>query len=246
MKRARSPKTRVSVVAAGHAALTVASAATGAGLGAVFGLAAILRRDKPLHPVGAVAGARLVVTPAAAAPCGSPLLDEPGEYECVVRASHAAGTGPERPDIEGLALRILAPATAEVLADVLFASTGVGRLSRHVLAVRRPGRHAALTTLLPVRSPSAPLYLRADPLDPGSRPWPAAYRILWAHGLGQWQPAATLTVTWGEPQDAPERFDPVQFPLPGTTQYAPITALREPAYLLARRAWPRAGQLPPR
>ena len=37
---------------------------------------------------------------------GSPLLDVPGEHDCLVRASHAIGSGPEHADIEGFAIRI--------------------------------------------------------------------------------------------------------------------------------------------
>lgn len=229
-------------------AVSAAAGAAGAGLGAVFGLTAVLRRDKPLHPVGIVAPARLVVTPAptqsGSSRSGSSFLDEPAEYSCVVRASYSVGTGPERADIEGLALRVLGGGPDEVVADLLFASTGVGVVGRHVLVLRRAGEHDAMTTLLPVRSENGPLYLRIDPVDASSRPWPSDYRLSWALGLGQWRSAGTLAVRWGEPFDAPERFDPIEFPLPGTTQYPVITALREPAYRLSRLAWPRAGRLP--
>lgn len=226
-----------------QAAAAAAAGIAGAGLGAVFGIAARLRRDKPLHPVGIVAPARLVVTPAAHL-SGSSLLDEAAAHACVVRASYSVGTGPDRADIEGLAVRVLGPEPHDVVTDLLFASTGVGGLARHVLLPRRAGEHAAMTTLLPVRSERGPLYLRVDPVDVRSRPWPSEYRLSWAHGLGQWRQVGTLAVRWPEPWDAPARFDPIVFPLPGTAQYPVITALREPAYRFSRFAWPRAGQLP--
>lgn len=220
-------------------------AADGAGisLGALFAMVATARRSKPLHPVGTVAPAVLTVTSPGAPGC--PLLDEPGEHGCLVRASYAVGSGPALPDIEGLALRVLPSAGAPHLIDLLFASTGVGPLGRYLLAVRLPGRHGAQTTLLPVRAGGRPLQLRLEPLDPLSQPWPASYVLSWAHGRGSWRPVGTLTVAWEGRADAPERFDPVVHPLPGAAQYAVLARLREPSYRLARRVRPAAGRLPP-
>jgi hypothetical protein len=225
--------------------LAGAAGAAGTALGLVFATTALLRRSKPLHPAGIVATAVLTVTPAPPT-SGSPVLDEPGDHECRVRASYAVGTGPKRADIEGFALRILAGDADRSSADVLFASTGVGPLGRHVLTVRSPGEHGAQTTLLPVRAKGRALYLCLDPLDARSQPWPTRYRLSWAHGHGAWHPCGTLTVAWGMPSDAAQRFDPMANPLPGTSQYAAVARLREPAYRLARRAWPQAGRLPAR
>lgn len=219
------------------------SIAAGAALGVTFGVVAVLRRGKPLHPVGTVASAVLVVAPGAER-SGSPLVDEAREHDCVVRASYAAGTGPRFPDIEGFAVRVPGPEGATGPADLLFASTGTGTLSRYLLTVRAPGRHGAQTTLLPVRAGGAPLQLRLDPVDPGGQPWPGTYELSWAHGSGRWHTFATLHADWAGAADAPERFDPVAHPLPGTTQYAAVAALREPAYHLARLARPSAGRLP--
>lgn len=222
--------------------LAGAAGAAGTALGLVFAVTALLRRSKPLHPVGIVATAHLTVTPAPTT-SGSPVLDEPGEHECQVRASHAVGTGPKHADIEGFALRLLLGDVDRATADVLFASTGVGPLGRHVLTVRSPGEHAAQTTLLPVRAEGRALYLCLDPLDARSQPWPTRYQLSWAHGRGAWRPFGILTVAWGMPADAAVRFDPVAHPLPGTSQYRVVARVREPAYRLARLAWPRAGRL---
>lgn len=231
--------------------LAGAAGAAGTGLGLVFAATALLRRSKPLHPVGSVATARLIVSPTSPV-SGSPVLDDPGAHDCLVRASYAVGTGPKRADIEGFALRIHGCGAAAEVADVLFASTGIGPLGRNVLTVRSPGDHGAQTTLLPVRAAGRPLYLRlhpldvVDPLDVRTQPWPTHYRLSWAHGRGAWHPFGTLTVAWGTPSDAAQRFDPMANPLPGTSQYAAVARLREPAYRLARLAWPRAGRLPAR
>lgn len=217
------------------------SAVAGALLGAAFGVTAGLRRSKPLHPVGVVGTAVLNVEPRGRR-SGSPLLDTAGRHDCLVRASHALGTGPEYADIEGFALRL--PREGG-WTDLLFASTGDSALGRYSLTVRPPGRHGVQTTLLPVRTRDGrPLQLRLEPLDPGSRPWPGSHALSWAHGAGAWQRCGTLEVDWSGPADAPERFDPVLHPLPGTTQYPVVALLREPAYRSSRLVRPSAGSLP--
>lgn len=170
--------------------------------------------------------------------CGSPLVDEPGEHDCLVRASYAVGRGPKRADIEGFALRMFPAGARRRVTDILFASTGVGPVGRYLLAVRRPGEHGPQTTLLPVRAAGRPLQLRLEPVDPRSQPWPTLYQLSWAYGRGRWHPFGALTVAWGGPGDAAERFDPVAHPLPETTQYPAVAWLREPSYQLARLARP--------
>jgi hypothetical protein len=223
--------------------LTAAAAVAGRGLALASSATALVRRSKPLHPVGVVSRGILTVAPAAGR-TGSPLLDEPGAHDCVVRASWAAGTGPEHVDIEGFALRVLGVGADDAHCDLLFASTGVGRWTRHLLAPRRPGRHGAQTTLLPVRAGGRPLLVRLDPVDAGTQPWPTQYVLSWAREREGWQRFGSLAVTWHDHDDAPERFDPVANPLPGTSQYAAVARLREPAYRSARLARPSAGRLP--
>lgn len=223
--------------------LVGAAGITGTALGLVFAITAVARRSKPLHPVGTVAAAVLTVTPWPTR-SGSPLLDESGEHHCLVRASYAVGSGPEHADIEGFALRVPPTGAQTGITDVLFASTGAGPLGRHLLTVRPRGKHAAQTTLLPVRAGDRPLLLRLEPVDPLSQPWPTNYQLSWAHGRGGWHPFGALIVAWDGEGDAPERFDPVAHPLPGTSQYAALAWLREPAYRLARLARPSAGRLP--
>ncbi|MGA8978417.1 MAG: phosphodiesterase [Pedococcus sp.] len=221
----------------------VAFGVAGTGLGLVLGLVAVARRGKPLHPVGIVAPAVLSVSPGSVR-SGSPLLDDAGEHSCLVRASYAMGTGPEHADIEGFALRVHPEGAGVAVSDILFASTGTGAVGRHVLTLRRAGAHDVQTTLFPLHVDGRALLLRLEPLDPGSQPWPTRYRLSWAHGHGGWHEFAELVVTWDGRRDAPERFDPVAHPLPGTAQYPVLAWLREPAYRLARLARPSAGRLP--
>lgn len=234
------------------AAIRAVAGGVGTALGAVFAVTARLRRDKPLHPEGSVAPATLTVVPAPT-PSGVPLLDEPGEHPCVVRASQAMGTGPEWSDIEGFALRLLPGERHTQAADLLFASTGAGPVTRYALALRRPAVHGTQTTLLPIEAGGHPLVLRIEPVDrtppgaPGAEPWwPSRYELSWAHGLGPWHSCADLVVDWAGAADERERFDPIANELPGTSQYLAVRWLREPSYALSRWAWPRAGHLPER
>lgn len=224
-------------------AIRAVAGAMGTALGVVFAVTARVRRSKPLHPEGAVARATLEVSPAPER-SGVPLLDEPGRHACVVRASYAMGTGPQRPDIEGFALRLEPGERHTAPVDLLFASTGEGSVSRFALSLRRPGRHGTQTTLLPIDA-GRPLLLRLEPTDPSGHPWPAHYELSWAHGRGGWHPCGELAVDWSLTADAPERFDPLVNELPGSVQYPVVRWLREPSYALARGAWPRAGSLPP-
>jgi hypothetical protein len=130
------------------------------------------------------------------------------------------------PDIEGLAIRFEEP-----VADVLFASTGSGSLTRFVLLPRAPGKHGAQSTLIPVATDGGPLLLKVEPRDAADPP--ARYDLAAASGGSAWRSIGTLQVQWGP--DRPTRFDPVENQLPGTSQYALVRALREPAYLMARR-----------
>lgn len=202
-----------------------AARAVGEVLGQVFGLAALVRRDKPLHPRGAVSEARLVRY-GANRPWAVPLLDTPGESRCLVRVSRATGLPPPLPDIQGVALRVEEDGAP---VDLLFATTGTGRLSRYVLLPRR-SPHAAMTTLIPVRTPRGPLHLRLSPGPAGQ----------WL--LGAASPTARRWETVGRVVAAPDpgpdrliRFDPVRHLPAGVRQYPWARAVRDPAYVQARR-----------
>jgi hypothetical protein len=72
------------------------------------------------------------------------------------------------------------------------------------------------------------------PDDPDDEP-PLRYTLSVACGTGGWQVAGRLVLDgWGP--DEPTRFDPVTHQLPGTEQYSVVRMLREPSYLLARKA----------
>jgi len=131
------------------------------------------------------------------------------------------------PDVQGLALRIAwAPDEA---ADLLFARTGLGRVTRFVLTPARENRPRPLTTLLPYRSPHGTLFLAA--LFEGED----SVRLLWARGFGAWTHWADLVLSSGGDGDLMISFDPVLHELPGLHVYDWVRRLREPAYRSARR-----------
>ena len=208
--------------------LAAAAAAPGAAIGVALGALAAVRRTKPVHPAGRVGTAELEVT-TPRPELGVPVLAATATHACTARFSRTIGLPASWPDIEGLALRL-----EDVGADLLFASTGTGRLSRFVIAARQADDHGPQTTFLPVATSSGSLLLRMTPLDQADPP--TTWELSAAHVGSQWKPVGLLRVTWGA--DQPMRFDPVENILPGTRQYPLVRVLREPAYLLSRRAVP--------
>lgn len=226
---------------------STAAALAGAGLGALFGAAAVVRRGRPLHPRGRTRAGRVERTGAAT---GVPWLDESGPADVLVRVSRAMGLPSRLPDIYGMALRVGLPGQGTVgdsssgaspCADLLFASTGESALGRFVLRLRSTAGSGPLTTLLPVRVPAGPLLLRLAPLDAPAGDHltpPARMSLSYALGTGQWLPLGTLQIGAEVSGHEDERHDPVVHQLPGQEQYRWVARLREPAYRAARRLGP--------
>lgn len=206
--------------------LAAAGTAPGAAIGLALGALAAVRRTKPVHPAGRVGTAELEVT-SPRPEFGVPVLATAGTHTCTARSSRTVGLPKSWPDIEGLALRL-----DDLRADLLFASTGVGRFTRFVIEARQADDHGPQTTFLPVATSSGSLLLRMTPLDQSDPP--NTWELSAAHAGSEWKPVGVLRVTWGV--DQPMRFDPVENVLPGTRQYPLVQVLREPAYLLSRRA----------
>lgn len=210
----------------------VASAVASAG-GAVLraataGIAAVRPTAKPLHPRGRVTAGTLRRF-GGTAPTGAEWLDASGSTEVVVRESRALGLPAPWPDIFGLAIRIPAD---DGYGDVLFASTGLGTLTRFTLTPALAPSGRPMTTLLPYRSPTGPVMLSAAYRDD------LTVRLAWAAPTGAWHPFAELSLhrDLTTPTDAPVSFDPVQNVPPGLQSYEWVRRLREPAYAAARRS----------
>lgn len=197
----------------------------GALAGVARGVAAARAAEKPLHPHGNVLTARLHrvgVRP----PTGVPWLDEPGTDDVIVRLSRAVGLPRGVPDIFGLALRVPA---GEGHGDLLFASTGLGRIGRFVLHPSGSPSGRPMTTLLPYRTDHGPLLLAAVATSDD------AFDVLCATGTAPWRRVGSLRLLTASP-DAMISFDPLLNTVPGLGNYPFVQALREPAYRIARRS----------
>ncbi len=213
--------------------LALLGALPGAVLALTAALAALLRRDKPLHPVGHHGTGHLTVIDPAPT-LGIEAISRVGTRSCQARWSRAMGLPQGWPDIEGLALRLHDAGVDGDDADVLFASTGSRPWNRYLLVLRGPRRFGRLTTLLPVRARSRAVTFRLSPSgDTRDGLPPTRYEFDLALGTDGWQPVGVLDVVWSL-TDSYDRFDPITRPLAGIDQYALVEALREPAYVAAR------------
>lgn len=218
---------------AAQRAAAVAATVPGAILAAVFGAAGRIRPTaKPLHPRGTLRTGvvrRLGLTE----PSGVPWLDEPGTDRVMIRMSRATGLPERLPDVHGLALRV---PVGDRHGDVLFASTGMGPITRFtLLAARRASRHP-YSTLLPYRTPTGPLLLAAIPVDEQS----SRFDLAAASPRGSWRTFGHLEIDDGSSDatgDESVSFDPVTNQLPALGYYPWASQLREGAYRASR--WSR-------
>lgn len=208
------------------AARSAAASAGGATLAAATrAVAAVRPAAKPLHPHGDVTLGRLRRS-GGHLPTGVPWLDDAGTDDVLVRRSRAVGLPGSLPDVHGLALRV--PLAGGGHADLLLASTGLGRLTRFVLTASRRPEGRPLTTLLPYRSPDGPLLVAAVP-GAADR-----FELAYAPPAGAWRRFAELVVTDTAHRDALVSFDPLRNTIPGLENYEWVRRLREPSYGTAR------------
>lgn len=184
---------------------------------------------KPLHPRGSVVRGTLHRFGAEES-TGAEWLDHAGEDQVLVRQSRAVGLPLPAPDVFGLAVRV--PTGDGRHGDLLFATTGLGRLTRFTLTPARSPYGRPLTTLLPYRAPAGPVLLSAVFHDE------TTVALAWAVRSGAWHPFAELRLH-DEPVDEADpllSFEPVRNALPGLVTYDWVRRLREPAYSTARRS----------
>ena len=183
---------------------------------------------KPLHPRGELHTVTIERTGLREA-VGVPWIDEVGTATGLVRVSRAVGIPTSLPDIYGLALRL--PLDGGAQADILFATTGLGRVSRFVLfPAQHPGQRA-YSTLLPYRTTSGPVLLAAVPVGADG----LTFDLACAPVGGSWVSFARMTLTEATSSDSPS-FDPVLNQLPGLAYYEWAARMREGAYRAARRS----------
>lgn len=217
--------------------------AIGAALAAATRAAAKLRRDKPLHRRGVVGRGRLVVDrpwPRTEAR----ILASPGSYRVKARWSLATSLPPPLaglPDVAGLALRIGGAGVGGADADLLFAASGSGRITRHLLAPRPLRTHGPLSSLVPMKTRAGGFVLAIVPLGPQrQRPEmapPETYVLRVAPVGGNWRRVGRLELSWSESDEA-IRFHPIERPPAGMFWPSWVLRLRGPAYRAARAALP--------
>ncbi len=210
-------------------ATRAASHAGGQVLRVATGIISARPAAKPLHPRGSVIRGTLHRI-GGEERTGAEWLDQAGTADVLVRLSRAVGLPAPFPDIHGLAIRV--PTEAGLHGDLLFASTGLGRLTRFTLTAARSPFRRPLTTLLPYRTPSGPVLLSAVFQDT------SRVELAWAIRFGPWKTFAALSLDQdpvGE-ADRPVAFDPVRHGLPGLEPYDWVRRLREPSYATARRS----------
>lgn len=210
-------------------AIRAAASAGGQVLRAATVVVAARPATKPLHPRGSVVQGTLHRFGGDGS-SGTAWLDHAGDDEVLVRLSRAVGLPAPAPDIFGLAVRV--PREDGRHGDLLFASTGRGRLTRFTLTATRTPYGRPLTTLLPYRTPAGPVLLSAVFLDTSRA------ELAWAVRSGPWHPFAELVLAKspGDQGDVPVSFDPVENVLPGLETYPWVRRLREPSYTTARRS----------
>lgn len=189
-------------------------------------LAALRSVRKPLHPIGE-ATEGLIRRWGSDEVTGVAWIDEAGEDEVLVRRSRAIGLPRGMPDIHGVAIRIRGEVEDR---DLLFASTGLGRITRFTLTVSRLPRGRPLTTLLPYDTDSGALMLAIDGTGTGP------YDLSWARPSGRWHRFGELHLSGGPGSDPDISFDPILRQVPGLRQYPVVRHLREPAYVRARKS----------
>ncbi|MCW2831172.1 MAG: hypothetical protein JWP31_1864, partial [Aeromicrobium sp.] len=155
----------------------------------LFGLVGAVRpAPKPLHPAGTL---RPVTIRRHGLPdgrrTGVPWIDEPGVTSAMARFSRATGLPPSLPDVYGLAVRV---PTDGGHGDILLATTGLGAVTRFVLAPAGGPSSRAYTTLLPYRTASGPALLAAVPRSGD----PQRYDLAYARPSGPWCTFALMEV----------------------------------------------------
>lgn len=206
-----------------------ASSAGGQVLRAATRIIATRPAAKPLHPRGSVVRGTLHRF-GAEDRTGAAWLDQAGDDHVLVRQSRAVGLPSPVPDIFGLALRV--PTEGGQHGDLLFASTGLGPLSRFTLTPAWSPYGRPLTTLLPYRTPAGAVLLSAVFHND------TKVALAWAIGSGAWHLFAELLLHQDpvDEADVPLSFEPVRNELPGLETYDWVRRLREPAYTTARRS----------
>jgi hypothetical protein len=231
------------------AATPAVEATTGAAAAAVFGAASAVRRKRIFHPDGVAFDATLEVS---GAHHGSPLLDEAGRHDAVVRLSRGVSLPRSLPDFLGLALRVTDTHGPGAHQDLLLVSAGDRPVLRHALVPVRGFDHGRFSTLLPYRVGGRKVVFGArllghdavEPLPLGDlRARAASEGVRFALELsepsGDWEPVGVVELgsPWSDADGDALRFDPAHTG-GGIEPVGAIQAVRRLAYRASQAARP--------
>ncbi|GAA0238078.1 hypothetical protein GCM10009527_038290 [Actinomadura nitritigenes] len=226
-------------------------------LARAFTALAKARGGRALHARGLVLDATLRLSGTSRF-WGVPLLDDTAELRGLARLSRAVGLPSPFPDVLGLALRWRQPADAAdggepATAELLLATTGHGRLGRHLLrpAARwGPGfygcllpytagdRHVLLGAVArrPLRGDTAALARAAGE-------GPIRMDLVVATELGPWERFGELVLTRPARTDdpVPVRFNPARHPITGLRPAGPLQQVRRRSYDAVQQVDLRTG-----
>ncbi|MFB4303987.1 DUF1990 family protein [Actinomadura sp. NTSP31] len=221
-----------------------------------FTALARLRGGRPLHPRGLVLDATLRLSGTSHF-WGVPLLDDTVEARGLARLSRSVGLPPPLPDVLGLALRWRQPGDdapdGGAPSELLLATTGRGRLGRHLLrpAVRwGPGFYGSL---LPYAAGDRHVFVGAvarrtvpsglGALARAAGEGPVPMDLVVATEFGPWERFGELVLTGPARRDdrAPVRFNPARHPIPGLRPAGPLQQVRRRTYDAVQHTDRRAG-----
>ncbi|SDD30620.1 phosphodiesterase [Streptomyces prasinopilosus] len=223
--------------------------------GAAYRIAGRLARWRAapaLHPHGVLCSGTLDVPAHEGAGWGVRWLDRPGSYRATVRWSRALGLPRRLPDALGLAVRVEDADGRGNALDLLFTSSGSGRLGRHLPLPRPAPLTGPYSTLLSYRTGERERVLAAFPAPgpsgpPEDGPLPALWQELArrpvrfdlrAAAPGEpWRTFASLALeaAHGTPATHTVSYDPYAHTVPGLRPTGRLRRLRTAAYAGSRR-----------
>ncbi|MFF9202688.1 phosphodiesterase [Streptomyces sp. NPDC014986] len=210
------------------------------------------RRSAPaLHPHGVLCSGTLAVSGRTDGEWGVPWLDRPGSYAATVRWSRALGLPRRLPDGLGLAVRVMDADGPGTALDMLFTSSGSGRLGRHLPLPRPRAQTGPYSTLLSYRVGDRERVLAAFPVRDSRDATGGALPTLWqelarrpvrfdlrAAAAGEpWRTFASLALeaVHTAPATSTLSYDPYVHSLPGLHPTGRLRRLRDAAYAGSRR-----------
>ena len=143
----------------------VAGIALGAALAPIAAVGSFIRGRRVVHPTGAVFDAEVVVSDPPSALLEGTVMAKPGSYPAIVRLSRGFGLPLARPDVHGLAIRLLDAGGTGWPQDLLLATVRRKR-SGGDTAARTARYELAFSSLLRIGVPNGVVVLRAFAAQP--------------------------------------------------------------------------------